>query len=138
MAPTPAPRTAPTPAPKTAPTPAPKTAPIQSIVHPPAAASAPGAVPVDIDSQNGNGHGDLIQLDEEAQNDNKKSAQSYLALTNLGMGKKNEENNNKTNKESPKDSKKSEGSKQNSNATNGNNTKEAGKLKSLNPFKGKM
>ena len=76
MAPTAAPRTAPTPAPKTAQTPAPKTAPIQSIVHPPAAASAPGAVPVDIDNQNGNGHGDLIQLDEEDKNDHKKSART--------------------------------------------------------------
>ena len=81
-----------------------------------------GAVPVDT-----NGH-DLIQLDAEQIDDKgNKSAQSYLALTQLGMGKKtaaqsaSEENNNK-NRASPS-LKKSD--KSNSNATNGN-TKDAG------------
>ena len=70
----------------------------------------------------------MIQLDAEQIDDKgNKSAQSYLALTQLGMGKKtaaqaaSEENNNK-NRASPS-LKKSD--KSNSNATNGN-TKDAG------------
>ena len=71
----------------------------------------------------------MIQLDADQIDDKgNKSAQSYLALTQLGMGKKTaaqaaaaEENNNK-NRASPS-LKKSD--KSNSNATNGN-TKDAG------------
>ena len=64
----------------------------------------------------------MIQLNTDQIDDKGKSAQSYLALTQLGMGKKTaEEQNNNKRKVSPP-LKKSD--KANSNATNGN-TKDA-------------
>ena len=100
---------------------APKPSPLAG-VHGPAAASAPGAVPFDQNGgQNGNQNGhDLIDLDTDKM-DSGKSAQSYLALTKLGMGKKEPG-------ESPKDSKKSE--KPTSNTTNGN-TKDGKQRKTM-------